>query len=231
MLRGSQTEFPDNRSLSDLKKKLDEAVARRTEVQSLLNTARRLFGESSWKQGGEACVRAVSLAARIPGCASRLSKWRCEPPIQPWRKMALRRNSGAGADRRSGPEPRFRILRSRIAEKKREQAIQDAVAEVRRLQSVWRFAGALEWSGKISLLSLTIQRLKGLQAESSSCSVNRKNGRAPGTGEAAAAAKISRPFWSSSSENLGVRRRCAFWRRPSDVSRRSTSAESACGLA
>lgn len=91
LLRGSQTEFPDNRSLSDLKKKLDDAVGRRTEVQSLLNTARRLFGESSWEQGGEACVRAISLAVQIRGCANRPSKRPSGPPTQRWRMIGARR--------------------------------------------------------------------------------------------------------------------------------------------
>ena len=66
LLRGSQTEFPDSRSLSDLKKKLDDAVRSRGEVQNLLNTARRLFSEQAWKEGGEACARAISLATVEP---------------------------------------------------------------------------------------------------------------------------------------------------------------------
>ena len=66
MLRESETEFPDRGSWSDLRKRLEEAVARRSEVQSLLQEARRLFSESSWKQGGEACVRAISLAKSDP---------------------------------------------------------------------------------------------------------------------------------------------------------------------
>lgn len=136
LLRGSQTEFPDDRSLSELKKKLDESVARRTEVQNLLNTARRLFAESSWQQGGEACVRAVSLAALDP--------WLREQAIQ----VALRAaDSALEKDWRSAETLVHELtqaragtavpasLRSRIAEKKREQAIQDAIAEARRLQT------------------------------------------------------------------------------------------------
>jgi tetratricopeptide (TPR) repeat protein len=136
LLRGSQTEFPDDRSLSELKKKLDESVARRTEVQNLLNTARRLFAESSWQQGGEACVRAISLAALDP--------WLREQAIQ----VALRAaDSALEKDWRSAETLVHELtqvragtavpasLRSRIAEKKREQAIQDAIAEARQLQT------------------------------------------------------------------------------------------------
>ena len=128
LLRGSQTEFPDDRSLSELKKKLDESVARRTEVQNLLNTARQLFAESSWKRGGEACVRAVSLAALDP--------WLREQAIQ----VALRAaDSALEKDWRSAETLVHELtqaragtavpasLRSRIAEKKREQAVQDAI--------------------------------------------------------------------------------------------------------
>jgi eukaryotic-like serine/threonine-protein kinase len=136
LLRGSQTEFPDDRSLSELKKKLDESVARRTEVQNLLNTARRFFAESSWQQGGEACVRAVTLAALDP--------WLREQAIQ----VALRAADLAlEKDWRSAETLVHELtearagtavpasLRARIAEKKREQAVQDAIAEARRLQT------------------------------------------------------------------------------------------------
>ena len=66
MLRESESEFPDHSSWSDLRKRLEEAVAKRSEVRSLLQEARRLFSENSWKQGGEACVRAISLAKSDP---------------------------------------------------------------------------------------------------------------------------------------------------------------------
>ena len=166
LLSGSQTEFPDNRTLDDLKKRLDDAVARRTEVQNLLHTARRLFGESSWKQGGEACVRAISLAALDP--------WLREQAIE----VALRAaDSALEKDWRSADtlvqdltEVRAGTavpasLRSRIAEKKREQEIQDAVSEVRGLQSSGNLPGALDLVGKHLASFADDPSLKALQAE------------------------------------------------------------------
>ncbi|MGA8311177.1 MAG: hypothetical protein WB755_14180 [Terriglobales bacterium] len=166
LLSGSQTEFPDNRTLDDLQKRLDDAVARRTEVQNLLHTARRLFGESSWKQGGEACVRAISLAALDP--------WLREQAIE----VALRAaDSALEKDWRSADtlvqdltEVRAGTavpasLRSRIAEKKRGQEIQDAVSEVRGLQSSGNLSGALELVGKHLAAFADDPSLKALQAE------------------------------------------------------------------
>jgi TolA-binding protein len=145
LLRGSQTEFPDDRSLAELKKKLDESIARRTELQNLLSQARRLFGESSWKQGGEACVRAISLAALDP--------WLREQAIQ----VALRAaESALEKDWRSAEALLHELtavragtsvpasLRSRIGEKKREQTIQAATSEARRLQTSGDLSGALK---------------------------------------------------------------------------------------
>jgi hypothetical protein len=145
LLRGSQTEFPDDRSLAELKKKLDESIARRTELQNLLSQARRLFGESSWKQGGEACVRAISLAALDP--------WLREQAIQ----VALRAaESALEKDWRSAEALLHELtavragtsvpasLRSRISEKKREQTIQDSTSEARRLQASGDLSGALK---------------------------------------------------------------------------------------
>src|SRR4029077_8913029 len=116
-----------------------------TEVQNLLNTARRLFGESSWKQGGEACTRAISLAVLDP--------WVREQAIQ----VALRAADAAlEKDWRSAETLVHELtavkagtavpasLRSRIAAKKREQAIQDAASEARRLQTSGDLPGALE---------------------------------------------------------------------------------------
>jgi eukaryotic-like serine/threonine-protein kinase len=145
LLRGSQTEFPDDRLLAELKQKLDESVARRTDVQNLLNQARRLFGESSWKLGGEACVRAITLAALDP--------WLREQAIQ----VALRAaESALEKDWRSAEALVLELvivgagnsvpasLRSRIGEKKREQTIQDATSEARRLQASGDLSGALK---------------------------------------------------------------------------------------
>ncbi len=166
LLSGSQTEFPDNRTLDDLKKRLDDAVARRTEVQNLLHTARQLFAENSWKQGGEACVRAISLAALDP--------WLREQAIE----VALRAADAAlEKDWRSAEtlvqdltEVRAGTavpasLRSRIAEKKREQDIQDAVAEVRGLQSSGDLPGALAMVGKHLAAFADDPALKALQGE------------------------------------------------------------------
>jgi serine/threonine-protein kinase len=166
LLSGSQTEFPDNRTLDDLKKRLDDAVARRTEVQNLLHTARQLFAENSWKQGGEACVRAISLAALDP--------WLREQAIE----VALRAADAAlEKDWRSAEtlvqdltEVRAGTavpasLRSRIAEKKREQDIQDAVAEVRGLQSSGDLPGALAMVGKHLAAFADDPALKALQSE------------------------------------------------------------------
>jgi serine/threonine-protein kinase len=166
LLSGSQTEFPDNRTLDDLQKRLDDAVARRTEVQNLLHTARRLFGESSWKQGGEACVRAISLAALDP--------WLREQAIE----VALRAaDSALEKDWRSADtlvqdltEVRAGTavpasLRSRIAEKKREQEIQDAISEVRGLQSSGNLPAALDLVGKHLAAFADGPALKALQAE------------------------------------------------------------------
>jgi eukaryotic-like serine/threonine-protein kinase len=145
LLRGSQTEFPDDRLLADLKQKLDESVARRTDVQNLLNQARRLFGESSWKLGGEACVRAITLAALDP--------WLREQAIQ----VALRAaESALEKDWRSAEALVLELvfvgagnsvpasLRSRIGERKREQTIQDATSEALRLQASGDLSGALK---------------------------------------------------------------------------------------
>jgi hypothetical protein len=166
LLRGSQTEFPQDRSLAELKKKLDESVARRTEVQDLLQTARQLFGESSWKQGGEACVRAVSLAASDP--------WLREQAIQ----VALRAaDSALEKDWRSAEtlvqdltEARAGTavpasLRSRIADKKREQTIQEAVSEACLLQTSGDLPAALKLLDKHLASFADDPTLKALQRE------------------------------------------------------------------
>ncbi len=165
LLRGSQTEFPDNRSLADLKKKLDDAVERRVEIQNLLNTARRLFGEQSWQRGGEACVRAISLATLDP--------WLREQAID----VALRAaDSAVEKDWRSAEtlvhgltEVRAGTavpasLRARIAGKKREQVIQAAISEVRGLQE-GDLPGALDLVNKNLVSFPDDQGLKQLQSE------------------------------------------------------------------
>ena len=166
LLRGSQTEFPDDRSLSELKKKLDDSVARRTEVQELLNTARRLFGESAWKEGGEACVRAISLAALDP--------WLREQAIQ----VALRAaDSALEKDWRSAETLVHELnevkagtavpasLLSRIAGKKREQALQNAVSEARQLQASGNLPGAVQAVDKHLASFADDPSLKALRGE------------------------------------------------------------------
>ncbi len=166
LLRGSQTEFPDDRSLSELKTKLDESVARRTEVQNLLNDARRLFGESSWKPGGDACVRAISLASRDP--------WLREQAIG----VALRAADAAAEKDWCAAEVLLKdltevragtaipaSLRSRIEGKRREQSVQDAVTGARQLQASGDLPGALKVV-ETSLAAFADDRtLKTLQTE------------------------------------------------------------------
>ena len=158
MLRESESEFPDHSSWSDLRKRLEEAVAKRSEVQSLLQEARRLFSENSWKQGGEACVRAISLAKSDP--------WLREQAIETmlraaeacvdsdWQSAESLVNEFA---RVKGNNRVSAELRKRIADKKQEAAIGEATSEVRRLQASGDLPPLSKQSKQLWLLSRMIR--------------------------------------------------------------------------
>ena len=145
MLRESESEFPDHSSWSDLRKRLEEAVAKRSEVQSLLQEARRLFSENLWKQGGEACVRAISLAKSDP--------WLREQAIETMLRAAEACVDSDWQSAESLVNELARVkgnnrvsaeLRKRIADKKQEAAIGEATSEVRRLQASGDLPAALK---------------------------------------------------------------------------------------
>ena len=145
MLRESESEFPDHSLWSDLRKRLEEAVAKRSEVQSLLQEARRLFSENSWKQGGEACVRAISLAKSDP--------WLREQAIETMLRAAEACVDSDWQSAESLVNELARVkgnnrvsaeLRKRIADKKQEAAIGEATSEVRRLQASGDLPAALK---------------------------------------------------------------------------------------
>src|SRR5262249_27603556 len=127
LLRDAETEFPGRDTWSGLRKRLDDAVARRSETQTLLQEARRLFNESSWKQGGEACLRAISLARSDP--------WLHEQAVETILRAA---DSAVDSDwhsaeslvdelaRAKGAGRVPALLRQRISDKKRKASI-DAV--------------------------------------------------------------------------------------------------------
>jgi serine/threonine protein kinase len=165
LLRESAAEFPDHPLWSDLKKRLDEAVARRTEVQNLLHTARRFFGESSWKQGGEACIRAISLADLDPWLraqAIEVALRAADSALEKdWRSAETLVQELAEVRRTAVPAS----LRARIAKKKREQTIQDAVSEAHRRQTAGDLPGALEIVDKNLALFAGDPSLEALQSE------------------------------------------------------------------
>ena len=165
LLRGSQTEFPDNRSLEDLKQRLDEAVRRRVEVQNLLNAARKLFAEQSWKQGGEACVRAISLASLDPWLREQaidVAVRAADSALEKDWQAAEAVVHGLTVVKAGSAVPAS--LRSRIAAKKQEQAVQEVVTEVRRLQAR-DLTGALNLVGKNLASFPKDADLKNLQGE------------------------------------------------------------------
>ena len=183
-------------------------------MQNLLNTARRLFAESSWQQGGEACVRAISLAALDP--------WLREQAIQ----VALRAaDSALEKDWRSAETLVHELtqvragtavpasLRSRIAEKKREQAVQDAIAEARRLQA----SGDLPRAQKVVETNLASfagdPSLQALQSGISAASARTGRTGTPGAGKSAAVGVSQDSRSSNSIANLGLRREPAFSKR------------------
>ena len=145
ILQRVQAEFPQNRDLQLLRKSLDQAIQRRTEAQKLLALARELFAKSSWRAGGETCLRAGPLSSRDPVIRKEIldtleaaaakaleSEWRsaefllqCMSELQP-----------------DGSRPA--AVQAKVAQAKQDEVVLEYLAQAKRLQGRGDLDGALQ---------------------------------------------------------------------------------------
>jgi eukaryotic-like serine/threonine-protein kinase len=135
-LRQALVLFPQNRDLRRLETVLREEVNRRLEAQQALAQAQTLFGKGDWKRGGEVLKQAFAMAERAPAVREQVlatfvesaeealeKDWRAsEALLQQLTELQLR------------PIPTGE-LQNQIAQRKRQELVEECLAHAKRLHS------------------------------------------------------------------------------------------------
>jgi serine/threonine protein kinase len=134
LLRQSLDQFPGERELASLGNALNQETARRTEAKDKLAEAQKAFGRGRWQEGGEFLQKAFAASARAPQTREQILQAFVQAGISAveadWR--AAESLLQQLADLKSDYAPPS-VLRSRIRERKREEAISQCAAQAKRL--------------------------------------------------------------------------------------------------
>jgi serine/threonine protein kinase/cytochrome c-type biogenesis protein CcmH/NrfG len=143
-VQGALQEFSDDPELLALQKQATQGVERKGEAQQVLSEGNALFERGEFEEGIAALKRARDLDPRNPGIRSALTSRLTERARQlldsDWRAAGALIDQALDLDPTHAAAKSIRIL---LEDRRREEFVDQAVAQIRGLQTAGDMAGAL----------------------------------------------------------------------------------------